>query len=241
MTDDKFALKWNDFQTNTVQNYCKLRNSSVFNDVTLVGDDHKLISAHKVILTSCSEYFRTILTKHEHSHPLICLDGVNSQDIENALDFIYKGELFLFHDDLDRFLLIAQKLKLEGLLNKNEEEYESPILKNDEPLIEVEKFYEDIKESFHHTAGVKDKTNILITDKISSIEELDIKLRENIQRINGGAKCIICGKFYSNPGHALEHIEAVHTEGLQFDCKICGKTFHNRKALRNHKYKNHKN
>ena len=65
---EKFTLQWNDFQTNAVQNYSKLRNSSEFKDVTLVGDDHKLVSAHKVILTSCSEYFRSILTKHEPSH-----------------------------------------------------------------------------------------------------------------------------------------------------------------------------
>ena len=47
---EKFTLQWNDFQTNAVQNYSKLRNSSEFKDVTLVGDDHKLVSAHKVIL-----------------------------------------------------------------------------------------------------------------------------------------------------------------------------------------------
>ena len=71
----KFALQWNDFQSNAVQNYSKLRTNSEFKDVSLVGYDHKLVYAHKVILTSCSEYFRSILTKHEPSHSLlICLD-----------------------------------------------------------------------------------------------------------------------------------------------------------------------
>ena len=38
---DMFALHWNDFQSNAVKNYSKLRNNSEFMDVTLVGDDHK--------------------------------------------------------------------------------------------------------------------------------------------------------------------------------------------------------
>ena len=45
---------------------------------------------------------------------------VSSKDIENALDFIYTGELNILHEDLERFLEIAQKLKLEELIkNQN--------------------------------------------------------------------------------------------------------------------------
>ena len=229
---EKFTLQWNDFQTNAVQNYSKLRNSSEFMDVTLVGDDHKLVSAHKVILTSCSEYFRSILTKHEHSHPLICLDGVESQDIENALDFIYNGALHIFHDDLDRFLQLAQKLKLEGLIG-NPEKLESPIWKNDTSLIEEEKLNEN---TMMGQSNLKIKENFsMISDGIPNIEELDLKLRENVQKIDGGNKCIICGKVFKNPGHAREHVEMAHIEGLQFNCSFCDKTYRNRNALRRHK------
>ena len=162
-------------------------------DVTLVGDDHKLISAHKIILTSSSEYFRSILTKHKHSHPLICLDGVNSQDIENAMDFIYNGTLHIFENDLDRFLQVAGKLKLEGLL-KNQEEYESQILKNDEPLIEEE----NTIKSFPSTPDSKEKIIVSISDEIPNVEELDLKLRENLLKTDGRTKCIICGQSFIN-------------------------------------------
>merc|ERR1719342_34908 len=118
MMSEKFSLKWNDFDSNVVNNFSKLRTSSEFRNVTLVGEDHKFKQAHKIILSSHSEYFRSILIQHDHSHPLICLDGINSEDIENVLDFIYTGELQIFQEDLDRFLQIAQKLKLEGLFGK---------------------------------------------------------------------------------------------------------------------------
>ena len=232
---EKFALQWNDFQSNAVQNYSKLRNNSEFVDVTLVGDDHKLISAHKIILTSSSEYFRSILTKHKHSHPLICLDGVNSQDIENAMDFIYNGTLHIFENDLDRFLQVAGKLKLDGLL-KNQEEYESQILKNDEPLIEEE----NTIKSFPSTPDSKEKIIVSISDEIPNVEELDLKLRENLLKTDGRTKCIICGQSFINSNHALEHVEAAHTEGLQFNCNLCDKTYRTRHTLRSHKNRKHK-
>ena len=194
---DKFALHWNDFQSNAVKNYSKLRNNSEFMDVTLVGDDHKLISAHKIILTSCSEYFRSILSKHKHSNPLICLDGVSSQDIENALDFIYKGVLHVFHEDLDRFLEIAQKLKLEGL-KKKQDKYDSPILKTEELLIEKEKLYENTIEPLLSTTDLRENVISFNSNETPNGEELDSKLRENLQKTDGCTKCMICGQFFTN-------------------------------------------
>ena len=234
---EKFALRWNDFQSNTVQNYSKLRNSHDFEDVTLVGEDHKLVSAHKVILTSCSEYFRSILTKHEHSHPLICLDGVNSSDIENALDYIYTGVLHIFQDDLDNFLKLAQKLKLEGLTGFMEK-FESPIMKNESPLIEEEK----LNENSMALSSFKFKKDLFsfVSDEIPNIEELELKLRENVKKINGGSQCIICEKIYRYPAHALEHVEITHMEGLQFNCSFCDNTYRNRNALRQHENRKHK-
>merc|ERR1712037_447488 len=40
----------------------------------------------------------------------------------NVLDYIYKGEAQIRQEELDRFLGIAQRLKLEGLIGGNEQE-----------------------------------------------------------------------------------------------------------------------
>ena len=58
---EKFCLKWNDFQTNVTSSFSKLRNEDEFFDVTLVSDDQQQVSAHKLVLSSCSEYFKNIL------------------------------------------------------------------------------------------------------------------------------------------------------------------------------------
>ena len=97
---EKFCLKWNDFQTNVSNAFKKLRKTENFYDVTLVSDDQQQVSAHKVVLASSSEYFKNILTSNTHSHPMLCLSGVNTADIKNMLDFMYHGEIQIFQDDL---------------------------------------------------------------------------------------------------------------------------------------------
>ena len=50
--------------------------------------------------------------------------------------------IHIFQEDLDKFLQLAQKLKLEGLTGFMEK-FESPIMKNDLPLNEEEKLNEN--------------------------------------------------------------------------------------------------
>ena len=121
---EKFCLKWNDFQTNAANSFRELRSDDDFHDVTLVSDDKHQVSAHKVALSASSAYFKSILKSNKHSHPMLCLPGVNSEDLKNILDYIYNGEIQIFQDQLDQFLNIAQRFQLEGLIQGNEESKE---------------------------------------------------------------------------------------------------------------------
>ena len=118
---EKFNLKWNDFGSNVSKSFGKLRTEDYLHDVTLVGDDHTQLSAHKLVLSACSEYFKEIFTRNKHPNTLLCLEGLSIQDLENVLDYMYNGEVHIFQEDLDRFLSIAQRLKLEGLLENGSE------------------------------------------------------------------------------------------------------------------------
>ena len=118
---ENFCLKWKDFQINVSNTFRKLRTSDHFYDVTLVSDDQQQISAHKVVLSSSSEYFKNVLTSNSHSHPMLCLSGVSKGELENIMDFIYNGEIQIYQDELDQFLSIAQRFKLDGLIQGKEE------------------------------------------------------------------------------------------------------------------------
>ena len=60
---EKFSLKWNDFHSNVSKSFSLLRNEEYLHDVTLVGDDHKQISAHRLVLSACSDYFQVQQTQ----------------------------------------------------------------------------------------------------------------------------------------------------------------------------------
>ena len=119
---EKFCLKWNDFDSNVSKSFGKLRNEEYLHDVTLVGDDHTQISAHKLVLSACSEYFKEVFKRNKHSNTLMCLEGLSKQDLKNVLDYMYNGEVKIYQEELDRFLSVAQRFKLEGLLESQENE-----------------------------------------------------------------------------------------------------------------------
>ena len=91
---EKFSLKWNDFHSNVSKAFGLFRNEDYLHDVTLVSDDHKQVSAHKLVLSASSEYFKDIFQQNNRSntHPLLCLDGISSHDLNNVLDYIYNAQ-----------------------------------------------------------------------------------------------------------------------------------------------------
>ena len=72
MTSEKFCLRWNDFERNISGAFREIREDKDFFDITLACDD-ETIQAHKVILSACSPFFRKVLKKHSHQHPLLYL------------------------------------------------------------------------------------------------------------------------------------------------------------------------
>merc|ERR1712142_419479 len=112
---EKFCLRWNDFETNISSSFKELKNDEDFFDITLACAGEKQVQAHKVILSARSPFFKSILRKNPHQHPLVYLKGVKYEDIVAVLDFMYHGEVNVAQDDLNNFLSIAEDLKVKGL------------------------------------------------------------------------------------------------------------------------------
>ena len=238
---EKFCLKWNDFQSNTSNTFRKLRTSDHFFDVTLVSDDQQQISAHKVVLASSSEYFKNILTSNTHSHPMLCLSGVNAGDIKNMLDFMYHGEIQIFQDDLDQFLEIAQRFHLEGLIQNKQENYTDTQEFKYEASQESANIMDLVPESENEPINHQTKEKIIsLVANYESIEELDQKIEEMFEKVEGDnqkRRCIPCGKISSMVANARNHAET-HIDGLNFPCQYCDKSFRSRDSLRKHLRKN---
>ena len=119
-TVEKFCLRWNDFESNISGAFKELREDKDFFDVTLACDDDQ-IQAHKVILSACSPFFRGILRRNRHEHPLLYLKGVKFADLVSVLNFMYHGEVNVAQEELNSFLAVAEDLKVKGLTQNSSE------------------------------------------------------------------------------------------------------------------------
>ena len=114
-SNEKLCLQWNDFQQNLTSAFKDLRDDKEFTDVTLACEDGQQVEAHKLVLISSSPFFRNLLKKHKHPHPMIYMRGLKSEDLVAIIDFLYHGEANVYQENLDSFLAIAGELQLKGL------------------------------------------------------------------------------------------------------------------------------
>ena len=245
---EKFSLKWNDFQSNISKTFSSLRTEEEFFDVTLVSDDQHQVSAHRVVLSACSQYFKNILKNNRHSNPLLCLDGVTSSDLQFVLDYIYHGEVQIFQENLDRFLAVAERFQLEGLTNSRDgDKVEENYYQDREehlPFAKVQpkeerKQYSQVKESVRQKAETTAMVNI--DAEASNIEEVNQKLQEFIEKDEDGTfSCKLCGKSGVKCKRNLKNHIETHMQGLSFPCQYCGKTFRSRNSLNIHKFRHHR-
>jgi len=114
MANEKLCLRWTDFESNISGALRELREDQGFYDVTLACDEDQ-IQAHKVIIAACSPFFRTVLQRNPHTHPLLYLKGVKLSNLKLVLDFMYNGEVNVAQEELNTFLNVAEELKVKGL------------------------------------------------------------------------------------------------------------------------------
>merc|ERR1712042_50829 len=110
----------NDFESNISIAFRELREEKDFFDVTIACDDNQ-IQAHKVILSACSPFFRNVLRRNPHQHPLLYLKGVKYSELMSVLNFMYMGEVNVAQEELNSFLAVAEDLRVKGLTQNNAE------------------------------------------------------------------------------------------------------------------------
>lgn len=112
--EQQYSLRWNDFHASILSSFRHLRDEEDFVDVTLACDGCSF-SAHKVVLSACSPYFRHLLKANPCQHPIVILRDVQKKDMENLLRFMYNGEVHIGQDHLADFLKTAKMLQVRGL------------------------------------------------------------------------------------------------------------------------------
>ena len=240
--DEKFNLNWNDFQTNATDAFRQLRNENIFEDVTLVSSDLMKFSAHRIVLSSCSDYFGAVLKENQGSqHPLLCLDNVTSKSVQQMLDYIYLGEIQLFQSDIEKFMNVADRFQIKGLFRNENSTAEQYDVKNSF----------EINDSIDSKDEMGNNDNYLISTRTTAKPEFSVRRYGNNLEITdlenlrseqyvkvsiGLFACRMCGKLFKKSRDIKEHVD-IHIEGLIFPCQSCHKQSSTQKAIRLHKNK----
>lgn len=109
-------LEWTDFHRTVSDSLKNLRYEKVFLNVTLAFDEGEPIEANRLMLCISSPFFRRVLYNNYHSHPLMYLKGIKSENMNKILDFIYNGEVSIPEYKLQHFLNDAGDLEIKGLV-----------------------------------------------------------------------------------------------------------------------------
>ena len=252
---EKLCLQWNEFQENVKEAFQNLREDKNFTDVTLVGNDGQQMEAHKAILVASSPFFKKLLDRNKHPHPLIYMRGLKSEDLQAIIDFLYCGEANVFQENLDSFLSTAEEFQLRGLMGNSDggEQNADADVQNGPKMTKsttghVSETQKSVKQSY---PLVKPETNNKVALPkvfIGNLEELEEKVKSMMEKSennygNGqqkAHKCKVCGKEGMGK-NIKDHIEANHLEGVVLPCNQCEKTFRCRNTLGWHVRKYHQN
>merc|ERR1719470_803194 len=183
---DTFNLTWSEFG-NTATETINLISDQEFTDVTLACGDGQQIKAHKVILSSSSPFFKNILVKNPHQHPLVYLRGVSHHQLRCILEFIYLGQTEVDQNNLADFMMAAKELQIKGLIggeaskaitgNNLRESSHMEMKKESEPVPSKENVFEELA-----TISDKETFNVYLYPE-ESFETINHATGENCNKV----------------------------------------------------------
>ena len=231
----------------------KTRLSDVFTDnsycdVTLVSDDGIPFQAHRYVLSLFSPVLRDILVNTPHSHPLIYLRGMNHQELNSILQFLYFGETLVDQYNMDRVSQAATDLQIK-LLIKNTWKPRDHLDKKEN--ISDQEIHQDIRnKDENENTGSSVSSNaeeITNPDEVRHEKQLyrckecelchkskkALVLHTKIRHGYSCYSCKYCSYDATSHKNLMTHQESVH-EGIKYLCNQCKYLATNQSNLRAH-------
>ncbi|XP_018010402.1 protein tramtrack, beta isoform isoform X5 [Hyalella azteca] len=114
MSSGLLSLKWNHHRSTFLHVLANIRRKESYSDVTLACAG-KFYPAHKLVLSTCSEYFEEMFERTQCKHPVIVLKDIGADDLEALLSYMYDGEVNVLQENLSSLIKAAECLKIKGL------------------------------------------------------------------------------------------------------------------------------
>ena len=167
MQGTKFNLKWETYSDHLRDMLHALMISDELTDITLVSDDKESVRAHKIVLSACSSVFKNIIDELPQNNSVIYLRGIQHQEIESILQFMYLGVATINPDRMNEFLNVAKCLEVKEIKEKYADLVAENPAADDKHTTDNENDTEQVSDSKENT-------------KISEIQEIQKKIFQGL-------------------------------------------------------------
>ena len=228
MEDTGVMLEWKGYGSTTGTVFQNLYTDQDFTDVTLACEDNARLEAHKVILSSCSEFFSKILRQNPNPNPLIYLQGATISDLQLLKSFMYIGRARVNLDQMDGFLEVSKRFlnqPSDNATQKISDDTQSNILKTNKKEIKV-KTEKKRKELFENESLESVKTELLSCPQCSfkGKSKKEVSRHRFKRHVNQNLVCgePDCGKVFKHRSILKDHVKKKHM-GLtkEYLCENC--------------------
>ena len=209
MNHEKHSINWHTYSDHLREMLHEMMKSNELTDVTLVCNDKRQFRAHKIVLSACSSVFKGIVNDLPQNNSVIYLKGIQHQEMESILEFMYLGAATFYQERMNEFLNVAKNLEIKEISKNVEYDCLNVINKKEIPVQE------------ENTDDVELQINIDSEKNASSAKSMEIIDASLLKRSSDGRfNCDQCKRKFTQKNSLTRHIENIH-EGLKYPCHHC--------------------
>ena len=237
MGQEKCNLNWKTYSDHLREMLHEMMKSNYLTDVTLVCDDKRQYKAHKVVLSACSSVFQSIIVGLPLNNSVIYLRGIQHQEMESILEFMYLGEATFHEERTGEFLNVAKILEIKEISKEIENEEQENIT----DAKQVMNDNESIAESDHsQNTSLENKESFTPIMRQSVI--IDLQGLKKVEEKSNYDKCKIQKKkifscdqceYQGSQSSLSRHIQSKH-KGVRYACDQCEYQTAHRISLKYH-------
>ena len=217
-----------------IANYFETLKTDEVHDVTLITDDNKIVSCHKIVLQIGSLFFRNIFKLQQmNNNPIVYLRGLDIAYLENILEFLYTGQVKVPRIILENFIKVANDLQIIGLFTEKEL---CPSQSNSlqDSSSNTSKKCEALYMNMSGISSLVDSAVAVETEKDDTTENDSSGVYEQLEDIRSS------DNIYSSVENDNGTDKCDDSKQLQdLTCELCAKSFKNKQHFKLHYYKMH--
>ena len=182
---DNYTIRWNAFSEHIRDILSEMMISNYLTDVTLVCDDKQRINAHKLVLSACSNVFKSFLDDlADGTNSVIYLRGIQYKEMKMIVEFMYTGITQIENGGMGNLFDVAKNLEV------------TEMCKNIEIIM---------KDSTYENIAVEDLEEILLES-----EQMDIETKFSCDDFMNREEKFVCSEVEENK--ETEEIEKKNNE-----------------------------